>query len=194
MPKVKVVIEIESNVWDAVPDLARTLELTSDAQTPETASRLFEYLVQQAMFELALPQPGVRTNAAGQPFDPTAALSALLDPNVALPIAIALAPIRPAPDGKTLLDMFDDLATLDPHDPWIISVKAKSDDLALWKAALAATYVAVKGAERRSVETWSLIEKTFRFLKNPVVDKSSLLGEYGGVPSGTQTNPQPKKE
>lgn len=179
MPRIKVLLDIDSKVWDAVPTVARWLNLTADVQNAAVASQMFEALVMEAYFEA---RAGHVTISVTSEFQAEQALSELLDPDVSTPVVLSKAIAHPG-IGKSLIDLFDEYAK-DANDPWIKLVLAKTENLVQWKKSLAAVYQVIQGSDRLPVGTWQLIEKTYHLLKKSV-DNSPPEGDNGSVPSGT---------
>lgn len=183
MPRNKVILDIDSKVWDAIPTVARWLNLTADVQNAAVASEMFEALVMEAYFEAKAGHSMLEVDACGA----EAALSALLDPDVSTPVVLSKA-IEQPDVGKTLLELFDEYAQ-DTTDTWVKMVLSKTENITEWKLALAAVYQVVKGSDRLPLGTWSLIEKTYHLLKKSV-DNSPSQGDNGSVPSGTSQQPK----
>lgn len=178
MSRIKVLLDIDSKTWEAVPTVARWLSLPADAQSAAVASQMFEALVMEAYFEAKAGHSMMEVDAAGA----EAALSALLDPNVSTPVVLSQAVSQPGM-SKTLLEMFDEYKE-NASDPWIKMVLSKTENITDWRIALAAVYQVVKGDDRLPLGTWQLIEKTYHLLKKSV-DNSPAQGDNGAVPSGT---------
>lgn len=166
MPNLKMVITISEQVQRAIPLVARDMGLHSDAVTPDNVESLLEVLV----IDHALRLQTSSDNDSGV-LDTEAVLQRVLDPNIG-----GVVQLRPMPDGQrvktlTMLEHFDELAKA--PDPWIDAVKATVDDLDIWKAALVTVYQTITGPDRKEWNTWVLIERTFRMLKQKTLDKPS---------------------
>lgn len=177
-PRIKVLLDIDRKVWDAVPTVARWLNLTADVQNAAVASQMFEALVMEAYFEAGAGHSTLDVSAQ----DMDAAISTLLDPNVSTPVVLSKAIEQPSV-GTSLLELFKEYAN-DASDPWVKVVLAKTENLVQWKMSLAAVYQVIQGSDRLPVGTWQLIEKTYHLLKKSV-DNSPSQGDNGSVPSGT---------
>lgn len=156
----KVSIELDDEVWNAIPKVARFVNLVQCNESPETAARLLEYLVRELLVEIEVSAPQSGPDIP----DVKAHLEQLLDPNISKPIELReVEQIAAATTGQTLLEYFESLE--ETPDAWVSRVKAMVDDQDNWKRALAATYAVVQGQERKSHVTWSLIERTYSMLK-----------------------------
>lgn len=184
MPRIKIILDIDKTVWDAIPTVARWLNLTADVQNPMVASQMFEALVMEAYYEA---RSGHSTLGVPSGSDAEAALSALLDPDVSTPVVLSKAIAQPGV-RKGLMELFDDYAE-DGTDPWVKLVLSKTENLTEWKMSLAAVYQVIQGSDRLPLGTWNLIEKTFHLLKKSV-DNSPAQGDNGSVPSGTSQQPK----
>lgn len=190
MPNMKVVIEVESHVWEAIPELARYLGLSSDARTANTVSEIFNAMAESTYIESQLTQD--KTVGFGAHNDALQTLNEILDPSISKEVVIremqGLMAI-----GKSLDEWFEDYHAADPTDPWITRVLGMPDgvDAVLWRLALASTYQVIKDPnERRATTTWQLIEKTYHLMKKNV-DNSPSPGDNGAVASSNDTVPKP---
>ena len=175
--KVRVILTVDKDLWEAVPSVARWLGLPSDALTTEVASQVFELLLGEAVMEATA---GHTTTEMEDGVDK--AVEELLDPNVSVPVTLKIM-ARLAGTGLTLAEMFDQYEKEDPNDIWIKMVLSKTEDPLLWRMALASTYQVVPGYERRLPETWALIARTYQLLKKGV-DNDVKSGENPDSPSG----------
>ena len=160
MPKMKVVITVEAAIWEALPTLARYLKLPSDARTAETVTQIFDHCASELLFESGVPPP------ATKPGDSQKALDEILDPDISVPLKdIAAIADHPA-DRPTLLEEFQEIATAYPQDPWVLKVLSVVDgEHEHWKMALAAVYLVIQVEDRRTIQTWDLIERTYRLMR-----------------------------
>lgn len=154
-------IELDDEVWKALPKVASFVKIIPCDESPETAARLLEYLVRELSMEIEMEKNFVQV-APGPSVSET--LQQLLDPNISKPVELnEVEQIAAAETGQTLLEYFECLENL--PDPWVSRVKAMTEDQETWKRALAATYAVVQGQERKTLVTWSLIERTYAMLK-----------------------------
>lgn len=127
-------------------------------------------LVQQ-MFEDYVLDESLKLKVDGPANDPSSvaeAMQAVLEPSLRRELVVAKVLQHSAKASLTSLERFDILARSLPTDPWIKAVLGTEIEQDLWKAALVIVYESVFGDQRAKWETWILIERAFRMLKDPI--------------------------
>lgn len=190
MPNMKVVIEVEQEAWDAIPRVARYLELPSDAQTAKVASEIFEQLILEKDIDAKFAF-GESVIGHGANNDALQTLNEILDPSISRDVVVTKIQDVMA-TGKTTGEWFEEYSA-DPDDLWIRNILAISENQLFWKLALVSVYQVIKDpTERRATTTWQLIEKTYHLMQKNV-DNSPPTGDNGAVPSGTSQSQNPKE-
>lgn len=152
----QVTITISDEAWNAIPMVARKLDMAEE-RTPEILSEIVEILLLDQAFEAVANAPEVPISE-----DVTKHITEMLNPNVSLNVEVTsvMKKIMPA---LTELEVFDRFAERFPQNPHVLRVNEQDEHPLLWKRALAIVFTNT-GGDLQDVGKWALIEKTYQLL------------------------------
>lgn len=186
-PPIRMVITLSEDTVKALPLVARSLDLPSDALSPSVVEAVLEILLSERALELSAAPFSGEVEAFQRLMERQ--VDDLLNPDVSAEITIV--PNWNTSAVQRAEDAFEDLKKTYPGDQWIKAVEELQENQPLMKAALVAVY---SGIDPRGVEPnllWGLIERTYRLFQKSL-DNPHANGQ--NAPANSAQSSQNGKE